>query len=144
MRAHAKWVFYILAVSFIAWLAIGQVMSILGPRGNVVLRVNGTEFQYTEFQQRVQAAIEQIRQQTGSASLTREDEEQVRDQVINQMIQKALLEQEYKRLGIRVSDDEIREAVRTSPPPFVLRDPQYQTDGQFDSRKWEQALAKFT
>ena len=57
------------------------------------------------------------------------------------MIQKALLEQEYKRLGIRVSDDEIREAVRTSPPPFVLRDPQYQTDGQFDSRKWEQALA---
>ena len=141
MRAHAKWVFYILAVSFIAWLAIGQVMSILGPRGNVVLRVNGTEFQYTEFQQRVQAAIEQIRQQTGSASLTREDEEQVRDQVINQMIQKALLEQEYKRLGIRVSDDEIREAVRTSPPPFVLRDPQYQTDGQFDSRKWEQALA---
>ena len=71
MRAHAKWVFYILAVSFIAWLAIGQVMSILGPRGNVVLRVNGTEFQYTEFQQRVQAAIEQIRQQTGSASLTR-------------------------------------------------------------------------
>src|SRR5919197_3511283 len=130
MRAHANWVFYILAIAFIGWLAIGQVSSILGPRGNVVLRVNGREYQYTEFQQRVQTAVEQYRQQSGNAQLTREDEEQIRNQVINQMTQDALLQQEYGRLGIRVSDDEVREAMRNSPPPFVLRDPQYQTNGQ--------------
>ena len=45
MRANAKWIFYILAGSFVLWLGIGQVMSILGPSGNVVLRVNGREFQ---------------------------------------------------------------------------------------------------
>jgi peptidyl-prolyl cis-trans isomerase D len=141
MRANAKWVFYILAIAFVAWLAIGQVMSILGPSGTVVLRVNGDEFQVNEFQQKVQVAAEQYRQQNGSAPMSREEDEQLRDQVINQMIQDALLKQEYKRLGIRVSDEEIIDMARNSPPPEVMRDPQFQTDSQFDLRKWQQFLA---
>ena len=141
MRAQSKWVFYILAIAFVGWLAIGQVMEILGPSGNVVLRVNRREFPVTEYQRRVQLANEQYRQQNGNAPLTREDEQQIGDQVINQMVQEALLEQEYKRLGIRVSPAEIREAAQTSPPPEVMRDPQFQTDGQFDGRKWNQFLA---
>ena len=144
MRSNAKWIFYILAGSFVLWLGIGQVMDILGPSGNVVLRVNGREFQIAEFQQRSQTAYEQYRQQSGARSLSREEEQQVQDQVINQLVQEALLQQEYKRLGIRVSDDEIIEAARTSPPPEVMRDPQFQTDGQFDIRKWQQFLATNT
>jgi peptidyl-prolyl cis-trans isomerase D len=144
MRANAKWVFYILAIAFIGWLAVGQVMEILGPTGNVVLRVNRREFPVTEYQQRLQVAYDQYRQQSGSAPMTREEEQQIGDQVINQMIQDALLQQEYKRLGIRVSDAEVIEAARTSPPPEVTRDGQFQTDGQFDIRKWQQFLATNT
>src|SRR5213079_1106428 len=141
MRANAKWVFYILAIAFVAWLAVGQVMSILGPSGNVVLKVNGREFQVAEFQQRVQVASEQYHQQNGNAPVSREEDEQIRDHVINQMIEDALLQQEYERLGIRVSDEEIIETARTSPPPEVMRDPQFQTDSQFDLRKWQQFLS---
>ena len=144
MRANAKWVFYILAGSFILWLGIGQVMEILGPSGNVVLRVNGREFQIAEYQQRLQTAYEQYRQQYGTAPLTREEEQQIQQQVINQLVQEALLQEEYRRLDIRVSDQEIIEAARTSPPPEVMRDPQFQTDGQFDIRKWQQFLATNT
>ncbi|HEY3219614.1 MAG TPA: SurA N-terminal domain-containing protein [Gemmatimonadales bacterium] len=144
MRSNAKWVFYILAIAFVVWLAVGQVMSILGPSGNVVLRVNGQKFQVTEFQQRVQNASEQYRQQNGTAPLTREEDRQLQDQVINQMIQDALLEQEYRRLGIRVSDDEIIAMAHNSPIPEVMRDPQFQTDSQFDIRKWQQFLSTTT
>lgn len=140
MRAQSKWVFYILAVAFVGWLAVGQVMEILGPGGNVILKVNRKEYQVTEYQQRVQLAYEQYREQNGNVALTREDEQQIGDQVINQMVQEALLEQEYKRLGIRVSNAEIIDAARTSPPPQVMNDPQFQTDGQFDPRKWNQFL----
>src|SRR6266568_1528669 len=144
MRANAKWVFYILAIAFVGWLAVGQVMSILGPSGTVVLKVNGKEFQVAEFQQRVQIASEQYRQQNGSAPVSREEDRQIQDHVINQMIEDALLEQEYQRLGIRVSDEEIIETARTSPPPEVMRDPQFQTDSQFDIRKWQQFLSTTT
>src|SRR3989442_13912353 len=92
MRSNAKGIFYILAISFIGWLAIGQVMTILGPSGNVVLRVNRKEYPVTEYQQRVQLASEQYRQQYGTAPLTKEDDRQLQDQVINQMIQDARLE----------------------------------------------------
>ena len=68
MRANAKWIFYILAIAFVLWLAIGQVMSVLGSSPNVVLRVNGDEFQVNEFQQRVQAAYQQIRIGQGAAA----------------------------------------------------------------------------
>jgi len=144
MRSNAKWIFYILAIAFVAWLAVGQVMSILGPSGNVVLRVNRKEFPVTEFQQRVQLATEQYRQQYGTAPLSREEDRQIQDQVINQMIQDALLEQEYRRLGIRVSAEEIIAMAQNSPLPEVTRDPQFQTDGQFDIRKWQQFLSTTT
>jgi len=140
MRAQSKWVFYILAITFVGWLAYGQVMDIIGTSGNVVLKVNRKEYQVAEYQQRVQLAYDQYRQQNGNAPLTREDEQQIGDQVINQMVQEALLQQEYRSLGIRVSDAEIIDAARTSPPPQVMQDPQFQTDGQFDARKWNQFL----
>jgi peptidyl-prolyl cis-trans isomerase D len=140
MRSNAKYVFFILAGSFVMWLAIGQVMQILEPSANVVLRVNGREVPITTYQQRLQAAYEQYRQQSGVATLAREDEQQIQKQVTNQLIQDILLQQEYRRLGIQVSDDELIEAARTSPPPEVMRDPQFQTDGQFDLRKWQQFL----
>ena len=140
MRSNAKYVFFILAGSFVMWLAIGQVMQILQPSGNVVLKVNGREVAVTLYQQRLQSAQELYRQQTGTTSLTREDEQQIQDQVVNQLIQEILLQQEYGRLGIRVSDEEIIDAARTSPPPEVTNDAQFKTDGQFDIRKWQQFL----
>lgn len=141
MRANAKWIFYILAIAFIAWLGLSQVLGVLGGNPNVVLKVNRREFPVTEYQQRVQIASEQYRQQNGNAPVSREEDEQIKDQVINQMVQDALLEQEYKRLGIRASDEEVIDMARNSPPPEVMQDPQFKTDSQFDLRKWQQFLA---
>ena len=140
MRSNAKWVFYILAGAFVLWLSISQIQSVLGTGSNAVLTVNGREVQIAVYQQRLQSAMELYRQQTGTTSLTREDEQQIQDQVINQLTQEILLQQEYGRLGIRVSDEEIIDAARTSPPPEVQNDPQFKTDSQFDIRKWQQFL----
>jgi peptidyl-prolyl cis-trans isomerase D len=141
MRSNAKYVFFILAGSFVLWLAIGQVMSILGPSANVVLRVNGKEIQITEYQQRLQYAYEQYRRQYGNATLSREDEDEIQKQLIDQITNEILLQQEYRRLGIGVSDAEVIEAARTSPPPEITRDPQFQTNGQFDPAKWQRFLS---
>src|SRR2546422_10492889 len=108
MRVIYKPVFVIVAVPFIGWLAYGQVTDILGGGRDVVLKVNGQVVRAPQFQAALQAAIEESRRQTG-ARLTREDEQQLQDQVTDQFIQKILLEREYRRLGLQVSDDEIRQ-----------------------------------
>src|SRR5690606_2727065 len=50
--------------------------------------------------------------------------------------------QELDRRGIRVSDEEIRDAARVSPPPELQGSPMFQTDGQFDLAKYHQFLAQ--
>src|SRR5260370_5493625 len=88
--------------------------------------------------------MEQVRRQQGGGRLTREDEQSVQDQVADQVIRNLLLEKAYGRLGITVADEEIVEPARSSPPPEilqqVLRDAQFQTNGQFDITKWQRYL----
>jgi len=117
MRVIYKPVFVVVAVTFIGWLAYGQVTDILGGGRDVVLKVNGQIVRATQFQAALQNAIEESRRR-GGGRLSREDEQQLQDQVTDQFIQRILLEREYRRLGIQVSDDEIRQMARSSPPKW--------------------------
>ena len=145
MREITKPVFWIVAITFIGWLAYGQVTEFIAGGRDVVLKVGGTVVRSQSFQQQYQAALEQYRHQQGGARLTREDEQQVQNQVADQFIQKILLDRAYRRLGITVSDEEIIEAARSSPPPQILQqvtqDATFQTNGQFDISKWQRYLA---
>src|SRR2546426_387383 len=144
MRQNAKWIFYILAFAFIGWLVFDVGMGVTG-RGqyggaDVVLKVNGRAVHVPQYQQALQAAYDQYRHQ-GAGRLTREDEQQISDQVVKQLVQQVLFEQEYKRLGITVSDEEVIQAARSSPPPEIMGTPEFQTNGQFDISKWQRFLA---
>ena len=140
MREYSKYVFWILAISFIGWLAYGQVLDILRPGGNAVLTVNGRPVSQQEFQLRVQQAYDQYRRQNGTTPRTKEDDQAIQDQVAEQLEQEILLHQQYQRLGITVTDQEIVDAARSSPPPQVMQLPEFQTNGQFDPSKYERYL----
>jgi peptidyl-prolyl cis-trans isomerase D len=140
MREYSKYVFWVIAISFIGWLAYGQVLDILRPGGNAVLTVNGRPVSQQEFQARVQQAYDQYRRQNGTTPRTKEDDQQIQDQVAEQLEQEILLRQQYQRLGITVTDQEIVDAARSSPPPQVMQLPEFQTNGQFDPSKYERYL----
>jgi len=144
MRAKAKYVFFILAISFIGWMAYGQVQDIITPGRNVALKINRTEIPWPAYQRAVQEAAQTQRQQAGSAPTTLEQNRELENQVVDQLIQSALLREQYARLGITVSDEEVIAAARTSPPPEMLQEPQFQTDGKPDLGKWQAFLATTT
>src|SRR2546426_2723637 len=112
MREITKPVFWVVAISFIGWLAYGQVTDFIAGGRDVVLKVDGEIVRSQPFQLQYQAALEQYRRQQGGARLSREEEQQVQNQVADQFIQKILLDHAFRRLGITVSDDEIIEAAR--------------------------------
>src|SRR5256884_6110744 len=145
MRSIVKPVFCVLAISFIGWLALGQVTDILGGGRDVVLRVEGEVGRSQPFQLQYQAALEQHRRQQGGARLSREDEQQVQNQVADQFIHNILLERAYRRLGITGSDAEIIQAARSRPPPQLLQprlqEATCQTNGRFDITKWQRYLS---
>ncbi|PYO97500.1 MAG: hypothetical protein DMD61_12190 [Gemmatimonadetes bacterium] len=145
MRAITKPVFWVVAVTFIGWMAYGQVQDFVQGGKDVVLKVDGAVVRQQPFQQQYQATLEQYRRQQGGGRLSREDEQQIQNRVADQFIQNILLDRAYRRLGIAISDEEIIEAARSSPPPQILdqvmQDPTFQTDGRFDITKWQRYLS---
>ena len=140
MRENTKWVFYILAASFFGWLVFDVAMGATGRTGSdVVLKVDGEAIRLPRYQAELQAALEQSRQRSGG-TLTREDERQVQDQVVELLTREVLIQHETRRLGITVTDQEIRDAAQTSPPPEVYQVAEFQTNGQFDAGKWRRFL----
>src|SRR6266508_363980 len=79
MREITKPVFWVVAISFIGWMAYGQITDILGGGKDIVLKVDGTIVRSQPFQQQYQATLEQYRRQQGGGRLTREDERQVQE-----------------------------------------------------------------
>ena len=139
-RAQTKWVFYILVVSFVGWLALSQVLDYLGSSERVALEVNGHKITTQQFELAVRRLEEQYRAQTGRMPSTRDERRDLENQVAEQMIQGLILGDEYERLRIEVRKEELLAAMRSSPPPDVMERTEFQTDGQFDLEKWQRFL----
>ena len=141
LRENTKWIMLILTVAFVGWLVFDWVQS--GQRGGgqganpVVGTVNGQEIRYSEWNRHLQQYLQQVRAQASGAP-TDERMNEAREQAWTQLVTEILVQQELDRLGIEVTDAEIRQAFRSSPPPQLRQNPAFQTNGQFDPRKYQQ------
>ena len=143
MRSAAKYIWIFIVIVFVGVFLFTETSGLLGrariTTGTVVAKVNGDEIPYTTWVQAAQQRIQQEQEQRGR-SLTLDEEEQIRNDVFNQLVQSILLDQEYKRRGIRVTDEEIVQAAQFSPPPQFMQSPELQTDGRFDLEKYQRFL----
>ncbi len=144
IRANTKWIMMVMAVAFAGWLVFDWVRqrdqaSVLGVNPVVAL-VNGQEIRNVRWNEALGISLDQERARAGR-SLTDEEVRQVEANAWEGMIQDVLVEQEIERLGIQVTESEIRQAFRTSPPPDLMRYPAFLTDGQFDYAKYQQFFA---
>ncbi|MCL7926861.1 MAG: SurA N-terminal domain-containing protein [marine benthic group bacterium] len=144
IRANTKWVMLVMAVAFAAWLVFDWVnqrdQAASQGVNPVIATVNGKEVRNVRWNEAYGFALDAARAQSGR-SLTDEERRQVENEAWEGMIQDVLVEQEIERLGIEVTESEIRQAFRTSPPPDLVRHPAFQTDGNFDYAKYQQFFA---
>ncbi len=105
--------------------------------------MNGTEIGYLTWQNTA-AQLEQQQEQRAGRGLTLDERAQVETQAFNDLVSDVLLQQEYARRGITVSNAEIIEASRTSPPAEYQQAPELQTDGRFDMAKYQRVLGSPT
>lgn len=148
LRDKTHIILIILILAFLATIVFEWGMDYLGLRGGQVTElgsVNGQEIKYADFESQVNFAIEQQRQQTG------EDPDEnvvnmIRDQVWDQLVTQILAEQEIKRLGITVTNQEILNWVYNSPQtlPEPIKKNFIDSTGQFNMSVYQQALATKT
>ena len=141
-RNAAKPLMVVVAFTFFAWLVL-DLSGITGGTGlltqTAVGKINGRSIDARTYQSIVQQSID-ARQRQNPGTMGLEDYQRVRDEVWDQIIQSSVLDAEYRRRGIQVSDDEIVQAIRTSPLNDFRNVPEFQTDSQFDLGKYQRWL----
>lgn len=143
MRGAAKFIWIFLFVAFVGGFLLADMSGLIGMTGvtpnTVVGEVNGKEIPYLTWENLTRQLVQQQEQQSGRP-VTADERLQAEQAAFDQLVQEILLQQEYDRRGIRVTDAEIIEAARLAPPPQFMSAPELQTDGQFDPEKYQRFL----
>ena len=143
MRASAKYIWIIIVVLFVGGFLLAQTSGLLGrapvTSTTAVASVNGQDILASTWYQTAQN-LEQQATQANNQSISLDERQRLQDQAYDQLVTDVLLAQEYRRRGITVTDDEILQAARYSPPPQLMQSPDLQTDGQFDPAKYQRFL----
>jgi len=143
MRENTKWIMLVTAIAFVGLMVFEWGMDITGQSGagfGELGRVNGTPVAYEQYQAAYRNLYNQLsrnQEEPISSAQNREIEEAAWTEIVNQI----LIQQELGRRGIRVTDQEIRDAASFNPPQELLPDPMFQTEGQFDIQKYQSFLA---
>ena len=125
------WVIIILiSIPFALW---GIQSYVGGGSEPVAALVNGQEITERDLDQRVQSARIQLRERLGAAyDPAQYDDKRLRLEVLEEMIRETLLTDVAARMGLRVSDQELRGR--------IMAEPAFQRDGRFDAASYEQVL----
>jgi peptidyl-prolyl cis-trans isomerase D len=144
MRANAKYIWYFVVAAFIVGFLLYQTSGLSGRTRNTatttVFKVNGQEIALTQWLNATQRREQDAQQRLGRG-LTLDEQKELQQQTYDEMVSDILLQQEYQKRGIGVSDDEVREMAQTNPPPAFLQAPELQTDGKFDPEKYQRYLS---
>src|SRR6202521_24966 len=143
MRASAKYIWIIIVVLFVGGFLLAQTSGLLGrapvTSTTAVASVNGEDILATNWYQTTQN-LEQQATQSNNQSISLDERHRLQDQAYDKLVTDARLRQEFRRRGITVTDDEILQAARYSPPPQLMQSPDLLTDGQFDPAKYQRFL----
>ena len=106
--------------------------------------VLGDKITYEEFQKMVDEFSDVIKMTQGKDNLTEDELNQVRDQVWNTYVQTKLIEDDAKKLGLTVTDDEIRNILNEGTNPMLTQTPFVnQQTGRFDANVLKQFLNEY-
>jgi peptidyl-prolyl cis-trans isomerase D len=135
LREHAsswmlKGILVLVAVTFISW---GGYSFFREKRVTYVAKVNRTTIEWREYNEAFQNAVKQYRDALGPSFSEKMIEELgLKEKIVDGLIDKILILQEAKRLGLSIPDEELREAIESVPA--------FQVNGQFDRRNYERFL----
>ena len=132
LREHAtswllKGILILVAFTFILW---GGSSLIRDKTLTYAAKVNGTVIDLREYSEAYQNMVKQYRDALGPAFNEKKVTElKLREKLLDEFINRILLAEEARKLGLTVNDDELRGLIQSAPA--------FQADGRFDPRRYE-------
>lgn len=119
----------------LAAFVLGDLLSNRNPRQgvNTVGKINGEPILITDYNQKVDENLEARQMNSGKESLTPDEQFQVRQSTWDEMVNQTLLSEQFDKLGLTVSTQELDDQIRGKNPHQYIqqsfRDPD---NGNFD------------
>jgi len=125
IRSHAGWLVAAIGLALFSFV-IGDVFtsgkSFFGSNDKNVGEVAGKSIAIRDFEAKVQEATDRQKKKNPEAAMDDYTKDMIVDQVWNQTLNEIILNKEYEKLGITVSDDELYEMMLgPNPHPYVVR-----------------------
>ncbi|HDQ44364.1 MAG TPA: hypothetical protein ENN17_02535 [bacterium] len=145
LRKNMRHILTVVLLAFLATIVFSWGMGGFGGGSSgaeqgIIGIINGRKIMYQDFAMMMDQEMAAAREQTGLDELPQYQVTMIRDRVWQTMEREILLDQEVRRLNIQTSPQEIVFFMRHSPPDFIRNSEQFQTDGQFDMSKYQEAL----
>ncbi|UCC78972.1 MAG: peptidylprolyl isomerase [Candidatus Zixiibacteriota bacterium] len=146
MRNSAKLVFLLVLVAFAGFMILQGLISIFsdptqgrgGPPQGIIGIVNGHEITVRAFENLYRPRAQALFQEEEEPS--EEELARIRDEIWNQITTMTNLNIEASRHGIEITDAEVAEYMKLTPPQDLMTVPEFQTDEQFDLAKYQSWL----
>ena len=138
LRKNAKIVIYIIAAAFILSIGYGGVSTIFNPEPYLA-KIDGQKITYADYSERLQGAWRNYLEQNPDTEVDDAAFEQINTETWTNMVAVILYNKELKRRRIKVTEDDVLEALR-NPTEDIKSLEQFQTDGVFDYEKYQTAL----
>ncbi len=124
LRKRSGLLVAIVGVALLAFVLTGlfeRGSSVFGGSSRAVGEIGGKSIDYNVFNQKVQEALENQKRNGQKTSLTAEETDQTIQQVWNQTINEEVMDKEYAKLGIGISDEELYDLMVEHPHSALVR-----------------------
>ncbi len=122
----------ILGLIIVSFILTGVGNYLIGGNNNYAAKVNGQEIGRGQFENAVNGERNRLQQQLGDqySELAANDGymKSVRQQVLQRLVDEALLDQYAKHLGLAISDEQVKQA--------IFKEPAFQNNGKFDNARY--------
>ena len=145
IRKHGAALVIIIGIALFAFIA-GDAAKVLQPSQNAqnVGIINGEKVDAQEFQKLVEEYTQAVMAMRGGASLTEEENAQIKDEVWNTLVTNTLIGSEANKLGLTVTTAELQSVINAGSHPLLRNTPFVnQTTGQFDADILMKFLAEY-
>ncbi|TET77511.1 MAG: hypothetical protein E3J41_06930 [Candidatus Cloacimonadota bacterium] len=145
LRKRMSIFLWFIAAAFILFIFLQWGMNVAGRKNggrhvNVIAKVNGISIGTQTYIQKLSAMLNNLRNSQNLTHLEPLTERIVEENAFEELVQKALLMDEMKKNKIVVTNNEVKEILKISPPKEILEDSTMYTNGRFDPQKYLEVL----
>lgn len=137
----------IIGLALFAFIAedLGRALGIFHNDGKQqVGEVYGEKLSVNDYQAMIEEYTEAVKFTQGDNSLTDEQQNQLKDQVWQTYVNNKLIEHEAKKLGLMVTDDELKDVIALGNNPLLMQTPfRNEQTGRFDANMLQSFLKEY-